>query len=145
MSTIIDNFRWNRGHFRLTGESLPGCPVHLQWHESLYLSRLLYDLLPYRLFFPAIGTFVYSHASGIQAYIFQVCILRKSMKHHFQCTVISPFGKSSIERLPRTMSLGQLPPLSTTADDLKHSIEHHPVIFPGTASFSLFLLAVEVV
>ena len=89
---------------------------------------------PYPLFFPAVGAFMHLDTSGIYAQIFHGRIRRQRTKHLLQRAVVTPLCKAGIHRLPGTVSLRQLPPLSAASSDPQHPIQHRSVIFSGTPS-----------
>ena len=84
--------------------------------------------------FPSVGTFVNLDAGRVQAQIFHIRICGQCAKYGFQCTIVPPFGKSGIHRLPGAICLRQFPPLRSAADDPKHPIEHISIIFPRSVS-----------
>ena len=85
-------------------------------------------------FFPPIGAFVDLDAGRVQAQVFHIRICGQCAKYGFQCTIVPPFSKSGIHRLPGAIRLRHFPPLRSAADDPKHPIEHSSIIFPRPAS-----------
>lgn len=63
------------------------------------------------VFSPAVGTFVYFDAGRVYAQILHIRICRQRMKYRFQRTIIPPFGKTGIHRLPGAISLCHCAPL----------------------------------
>jgi len=88
------------------------------------------------VFFPSIGTFVNLDAGGVQTKVFHIRICGQRTKYGLQCTVIPPFGKSGVHRLPGAIRLRQFPPLRSAVGNPKHPTEHFSIIFPRTAPLS---------
>ena len=86
------------------------------------------------VFSPSVGTFVNLDAGRVQAQVFHICICGQCAKYGFQCTIVPPFGKSGVHRLPGAIRLRQFLPLCSAADDPKHPIEHVSIIFPRSTS-----------
>ena len=53
-----------------------------------------------RRFPPSVGTFVNLEAGRVQAQIFHIRICGQCAEQNFPCTIVPPFGKSGIYRLP---------------------------------------------
>ena len=81
------------------------------------------------VFSPSVGTFVNLDAGRVQTQVFHIRICGQCAKYGFQCTIVPPFGKSGIHRLPGAIRLRQFAPLCSAADDPKHPIEHISSIF----------------
>ena len=86
------------------------------------------------VFSPSIGAFVNLDAGRVQAQVFHIRICGQCTKYGFQCTIVPPFSKSGIHRLPGAIRLWQFPPLRSAAGDPKHPIEHFSIIFPRSPS-----------
>ena len=85
------------------------------------------------VFSPSVGTFVNLNTGRVQTQVFHICIFGQCAKDGFQCSVVPPFSKSGLHRLPGAIRLRLFPPLCSAAGDLEHPFEHSPVIFPGMA------------
>ena len=92
------------------------------------------------VFSPSVGAFVDLDAGRVQAQVFHIRICGQCAKYGFQCTIVPPFGKSGIHRLPGAIRLRQFPPLRSAADDPKHPIEHVSIFFLRSASLPRPLL-----
>ena len=86
------------------------------------------------VFSPSVGTFVNLDTGRVQAQVFHIRICGQCAKYGFQCTIVPPFSKSCIHRLPGAIRLRQFPPLHSAADDPKHPTEHVSIIFPRSPS-----------
>ena len=86
------------------------------------------------VFSPSVGAFVNLDAGRVQAQVFHIRIRGQCAKYGFQCTIVPPFSKSGIHRLPGAIRLRQFPPLCSAPGNPKHPIEHVSIIFPRPAS-----------
>ena len=108
--------------------------THLRWHEFLYLDRLLSVRSLYSPFFSTIRALMNLNVRRINTEILSISFLIQFRKNTLPDTIVSPFCKTSIDTLSRTVTLWKLSPLCSTVIHPEYPVQHHPVIFPG-ASF----------
>lgn len=129
-------YKWNCGRFLLTAETPLDFLSHLQLCAICVQPLSDSSNCSIRCFPPAIGTFVYLDTGRSQAQVFHVRSWRQRTKHSFQSTIVPPFRKTGIHRLPGVVNSWQLPPLCAAWSDPDHLIKYISIIFPWTASFS---------
>jgi hypothetical protein len=75
---------------------------------------------------------------AVQRNILQVRIASESLKNLLKKVVVTPQTKPGVDRFPRAKPFRQITPRCPCFDFPKHSIEHHPVGFRGSALASIF-------